>query len=95
MRPVSGGNVSASGANERQQQRRGGSDEPRLPRIGRYVERWPASMSRPWVASAGAQNFTGGGVCAVSLAANSAIGLLARKNVEAQSMPGNVFSSVL
>ena len=41
------------------------------------------------------QNFTSGGVCASSLAVNSAIGLLLRKKVFAHSTPGNVRSSVL
>src|SRR5471032_473406 len=41
------------------------------------------------------QNLTAGGVWAVSLAVNSAIGLFARKAVIAHSMPGKVLSSVL
>ena len=45
--------------------------------------------------AAARQNFTCGGVCAPSLAANSAIGLLERKKVAAHRMPGNVLSSVL
>jgi hypothetical protein len=45
--------------------------------------------SRPY------QNFTCGGVCAPSVAANSAIGLLERNTVEAHNKPGNVLREVL
>jgi hypothetical protein len=41
------------------------------------------------------QNFTYGGVCVVSPAVNSAIGLLPRNTVMAQARPGKVLSSVL
>ena len=41
------------------------------------------------------QNFTAGGVSAPSLAVNSAIGLLPRKKVLAQSTVGKVRSAVL
>ena len=49
----------------------------------------PAFMSMPYAAAA-RQNFTCGGVCAFSLAVNSAIGLLERKKVAAHSTPGKV-----
>src|SRR5882672_1858379 len=45
--------------------------------------------------SAVCQNFTCGGACAPSPAANSAIGLLERNAVAAHNTPGNVLSSVL
>ena len=49
----------------------------------------------PVIAASPHQNFTAGGVSAPSLAVNSAIGLLLRKKVLAQSTPGKVRSAVL
>ena len=87
MRPVSGGKVSAAATVATKHERDG--EERQCP-SGRARDRRCAS-SRPSTH----QNFTSGGVCAPSLAANSAIGLLSRKKVFAHSTPGKVRSSVL
>ena len=89
MRPVSGGKVSAA-ATRRDEDERDGEEE-RAPAGARAV----ADVSQVVTRRSPHQNFTAGGVCASSLAVNSAIGLLLRKKVFAQSTPGKVRSSVL
>ena len=86
MRPVSGGKVSAAATVAAKHERDGEE---------RHPERARARSPLRIVAAVNAQNFTSGGVCAPSLAVNSAIGLLPRKKVFAQSTPGKVRSSVL
>ena len=82
IRPVSAGKLSGEGAQRPRQ-----SERPESAAAGQTVQTRHGDAPR--------QNFTCGGVCALSFAANSAIGLFERKKVEAHSTPGKVLSSVL
>ena len=90
MRPVSGGKVSAAATVATKTSATAKSE--RAPAGARAVA---DAHRRPSLQRSPHQNFTAGGVCASSLAVNSAIGLLLRKKVFAHSTPGNVRSSVL
>ena len=91
MRPVSGGKVSAAATVATKTSASG--EEERAQAGARAVA--DGASSGPSSQRSPHQNFTAGGVSAPSLAVNSAIGLLPRKKVFAQSTPGKVRSSVL
>ena len=79
--PVNGGKLAAKAANpNNRDSAKPAIHAPALERPGRMVDD---------------QNLTVGGVWAVSLAVNSAIGLFDQNAVIAHSMPGKVLSSVL
>src|SRR5215467_5763640 len=95
-RPVSAGKLGAQTAMPvNNSAMRTTSGRARLP-TEKKDEMRPAVIGAPFNRNYGAsQNFTCGGVCALSFAANSAIGLLVLRSVEAHNSPGNVLRVVL